>query len=53
MLPNCLETMLTEVVVPNAKQDLSSLFRDTIAADAELQVATPYPYPYPCPYPYP
>ena len=37
MLPGCLDTLLTEVVVPNAKQDLSSLFRETIAADAELQ----------------
>ena len=36
-LPGCLESCLADVVIPNAKQDLSSLFRDEIAADQELQ----------------
>ena len=36
-LPGCLKKMLEEVVIPNAKQDMSSLFRDEIAQDAEVQ----------------
>merc|ERR1719424_340508 len=29
--------MIEEVVIPNAKQDMSSLFREEIAGDAEVQ----------------
>ena len=36
-LPGCLERMLTDVLLPNAKQDMSSLFREEIAEDAEVQ----------------
>ena len=36
-LPGCLKKMLEEVVIPNAKQDMSSLFREEIAQDAEVQ----------------
>jgi len=36
-LPGCLKKMLEEVLIPNAKQDMSSLFRDEIAQDAEVQ----------------
>jgi len=38
MLPTCLETCLEQVVIPNAKQDLSSLFRDELAANVEVQM---------------
>ena len=37
-LPGCLEKMLTEVLLPNAKQDQASLFRDELAADADVQL---------------
>ena len=36
-LPGCLKKMLEEVLIPNAKQDMSSLFREEIAQDAEVQ----------------
>ena len=36
-LPGCLKKMLEEVVIPNAKQDMSSLFREEIAQDADVQ----------------
>ena len=36
-LPGCLEKMLTTVVIPNAKQDMSTLFRAELAENAEVQ----------------
>ena len=36
-LPGCLKSMLIDCVIPNAKQDMSSLFREEIAGDADVQ----------------
>ena len=36
-LPGCLKKMLDEVVIPNAKQDVSSLFREEVRDNAEVQ----------------
>ena len=36
-LPGCLRKMLDEVVIPNAKQDVSSLFREEVRDNAEVQ----------------
>ena len=36
-LPGCLKSMIENAVIPNAKQDLSSLFREEVAGDAEVQ----------------
>jgi hypothetical protein len=36
-LPGCLERMLVDVLLPNAKQDMSSLFREEIANNHEVQ----------------
>ena len=38
-LPSCLRKMLEEVVIPNAKQDQSSLFREELLSNAEVQAA--------------
>ena len=36
-LPLCLQRMLVEQLLPNAKQDTSAGFRDELAANAEVQ----------------
>ena len=36
-LPGCLKKMLEEVLIPNAKQDMSSLFREELAKDNDVQ----------------
>merc|ERR1719424_1017170 len=36
-LPGCLKKMVEEVVIPNAKQDMSSLFREEVRDNAEVQ----------------
>ena len=36
-LPGCLKKMLEDVVIPNAKQDVSSLFREEVRDNAEVQ----------------
>ena len=42
-LPGCLDRMLTDVLLPNAKQDMSGLFRKEIAESGEIQaVLTEY-----------
>ena len=38
-LPDCLQQMLTEVVLPNAKRDESSLFKEKLANDKAMQEA--------------
>ena len=38
-LPGCLEKMLVNFILPNAKQDTSSLFREELARDADVQAA--------------
>jgi len=36
-LPGCLDRMLKDVVLPNAKQDMSSMFREELAKDLDVQ----------------
>ena len=38
-LPDCLESMLKEVILPNAKRDDSALFKEKIATDKAIQSA--------------
>ena len=38
-LPDCLEQMLHEVVLPNAKRDDSALFKERLAGDKAMQAA--------------